>query len=133
MNVRSIGGTIPISQEIIINQESLGLSDGTPGQLKSSLLQQSRSQVKSGQVRLLLVSNADITAIDRREGIHPDRLSVSPQLLYQVKEYLDERRLLGVEILYSQPDYVGVAVQTEVALEWEYNTPMARQSILSHL
>lgn len=32
INVRAIGGTIPISQEMIINQENLGKSDGTPGQ-----------------------------------------------------------------------------------------------------
>ncbi|ACK70160.1 conserved hypothetical protein [Gloeothece citriformis PCC 7424] len=102
-------------------------------QIKSHLLQQSRNSLKSGQVRLLLVSNADTTAIERREGIHPDRLSLSPSLLEQVKDYLERRRLLGVEILYDQPEYVGVAVQTEVTLEPEYNTPIAAPTILANI
>jgi hypothetical protein len=33
----------------------------------------------------------------------------------------------------SQPEYVGVAVQTEVALEPEYNNTIAQQKILSKL
>jgi predicted phage baseplate assembly protein len=75
----------------------------------------------------------DIRAIERRQGIHPDQFSVSPTLLHQIQEYLDERRLLGVEILYDKPNYVGVSVQTEIALEPEYNTSTAQQSVLTEI
>ncbi|HEY9598726.1 MAG TPA: putative baseplate assembly protein, partial [Cyanophyceae cyanobacterium] len=33
----------------------------------------------------------------------------------------------------GQPDYVGVTVQAEVALEPEYNNPLAQQEIISKL
>ncbi|HBL59286.1 MAG TPA: putative baseplate assembly protein [Cyanobacteria bacterium UBA8803] len=88
---------------------------------------------EAGTVRLLLVPQANIDAIEQGLGIDPDLLTLTPQLLDQVRSYLDERRLLGVEVRYSQPDYVGVAVQTEVALEPAYNNLRAQQEILLKL
>lgn len=90
-------------------------------------------QEDAGRVRLLLVPNANTDGIERGEGIDPDVLTLTPQLTERVLSYLDERRLLGVEILCSQPDYVGVAVQTEVALDTAYNNPRAQQEILLKL
>lgn len=87
----------------------------------------------AGRVHLVLVPNANTDGIERGEGIDPDLLTLTPQLIERVLSYLDERRLLGVEVLCSQPDYVGVAVQTEVALEPAYNNPRAQQEILLKL
>jgi hypothetical protein len=50
-----------------------------------------------------------------------------------VSEYLNERRLLGTQVLLSAPEYVGVAVQTEVGLEPEYHSVQAQQEILRSL
>ena len=88
---------------------------------------------EAGRMRLLLVPKPNTEAIERGEGINPDQLHLNPQLIEQVSTYLDERRLLGVDILYEQPEYVGVAVQTEVALESEYKNPLAEQEIRSKL
>ncbi|MCT7948227.1 putative baseplate assembly protein [Ancylothrix sp. C2] len=85
---------------------------------------------QAGRVELLLVPQTNITGIDAGTGIDPDFFNLSPQLTEQVQEYLDERRLLGVQVTCRQPEYVGVAVQTEISLEPEYNNPSARQEIL---
>ncbi|HAC65221.1 MAG TPA: putative baseplate assembly protein, partial [Cyanothece sp. UBA12306] len=116
-------------QALNSNEQEVKLPNNLLNQIKGSLLQQSRSQLTSGQIRLLLISSADVTAIERGEGIDPQQLAVAPSLLKQIQTYLDERRLLGVEVKYDQPDYVGVSVQTEIALDPEYNTPTAKRTI----
>ncbi|MGK7944659.1 MAG: putative baseplate assembly protein [Microcystaceae cyanobacterium] len=120
-------------QALAPDEDQINLPESLLNQIKASLLQQSSSRLQSGQVRLLLVGLADLTAIERRLGIHPDQLSVSSTLLGQIQEYLDERRLLGVEIYYNQPNYVGVSVQTKIALEPEYNTSISKQSLLEQV
>ena len=93
----------------------------------------SLSQDDAGIVRLVLVPQANLDGIQRREGIHPDWFNLNPNIVEQVISYLDERRLLGVEVRCHQAEYVGAAVQTEVALEPEYNNPQAQQEILNQL
>ncbi|MBD2744987.1 putative baseplate assembly protein [Coleofasciculus sp. FACHB-1120] len=88
---------------------------------------------EAGTVRLMLVPQANTDAIARGEGIHPDLFSLSPQLSEQIHAYLNERRLLGVQVRLQAPEYVGVSVQTEVALEPEYNNPRAQEEILLKL
>ncbi|MBH8572459.1 putative baseplate assembly protein [Nostocaceae cyanobacterium CENA369] len=88
------------------------------------------SSKEAGTIRLLVVPAANTDVIARGEGIDPELLSLSPQLRDQIVAYLDERRLLGVQVRLQAPEYVGVAVQTEVALEPEYNNPLAQQEIL---
>ena len=87
---------------------------------------------EAGTVRLLLVPQPpDLKAIGRGEGINPDDLEIEKDspLLKQVSDYLDERRLLGVEVKYNKPNYVGVQVKTEVALEPEYQNPLAQKEL----
>ncbi len=88
---------------------------------------------ESGTVRLLVVPAANTDTIARGEGIEPELFTLSPQLREQITNYLDERRLLGIQIRLQTPEYVGVAVQTEVALESEYKHPSAQQEILGQL
>ncbi|MEC4806331.1 MAG: putative baseplate assembly protein [Jaaginema sp. PMC 1079.18] len=84
-----------------------------------------------GRVRLLLVPQVNTDAIAL--GMNPDQFSLPDSLKYQVSTYLDERRLLGIEVLYDTPQYVGVSVQTEVALEPEYSSIQALQHIQTTL
>lgn len=88
------------------------------------------STTEAGIVKLLVVPAANTDTITRGEGIEPEVLTLSPQLRDQIVAYLDERRLLGVQVRLQTPEYVGVAVQTEVALESEYNNPAAQQEVL---
>lgn len=86
----------------------------------------------AGTVRLLIVPQANRDGIDGG-GIHPDRLTLNSELEVQILSYLEERRLLGVQVQCQQPHYLGVAVQAELALKPEYNNPAAQQEILSEL
>ncbi|WP_414553010.1 putative baseplate assembly protein [Anabaena sp. CCY 0017] len=91
---------------------------------------QATSKADAGTVRLLVIPNANTDAIARGEGMGPEIWALNPQLRNQIMAYLDERRLLGVQVKLQAPEYVGVTVQTEVALEPEYNNPTAQQDIL---
>lgn len=87
----------------------------------------------SGTVRLVIVPQANTDAIAQGEGIAPELFALRPALQEQVSSYLDERRLLGVQVQLQEPEYVGVAVQTEVGLEPAYDNPRAQQEILLNL
>ena len=91
------------------------------------------SNTGAGIVRLVVVPQANTDAITQGVGIAPELFALSPALQEQVLNYLDERRLLGVQVQLQEPEYVGVAVQTEVALEPAYDNPRAQQEILLNL
>jgi len=87
----------------------------------------------AGVVRLLLVPQANTDAIAQGAGIAPELFALRPALQDQVLSYLNQRRLLGVQVQLQEPEYVGVAVQTEVGLEPAYDHPQAQQKILLNL
>lgn len=111
--------------------ETLAL-EGGDGAIARALCMSAMKKEEAGQVRLLLVPQVDTTRI-ATEGISPDKFNLSANLEQKVLSYLDERRLLGVQVTCGQPEYVGVSVQTEVALEPEYNHTAAQQQILLEL
>lgn len=112
--------------------EALTLQAGA-GAVARALCLPALSGGEAGAVRLLIVPDANTDAIVRGEGINPEQFALSPQLQAQIMAYLDERRLLGVPVRLHEPEYTGVAVQTEVALDPEYNNPRAQQEILFKL
>ena len=112
--------------------EYLAIEAGGGGIARSRCLTPKKKE-DAGIVRLLLVPQANTEGIEQGLGIDPDFFKITPQLRDRVSAYLDERRLLGVEVRYQEPMYVGVAVQTEVALEPAYNNPHAQQEILKKL
>lgn len=112
--------------------ETLAIQAGRGAIARSRCLSSTQKE-SAGIVELVLVPQLDLKAIEQGQGIAPENFSLSPPLLAQVLAYLDERRLLGVEIHCREPEYVGVSVQTEIALEPEYNNPGAQQDILHKL
>ncbi|MBW4671315.1 MAG: putative baseplate assembly protein [Cyanomargarita calcarea GSE-NOS-MK-12-04C] len=91
------------------------------------------ASVGGGTVRLIVVPQANTDAIAQGDGIAPELFTLQPALCDQVLSYLDERRLLGVQVQLQEADFVGVSVQTEVALEPAYNNPLAQQEIVLKL
>ncbi len=83
-----------------------------------------------GTVGLMIVPKTNTDAIAYGSGLSPEKFDLSPALQEQVLSYLDDRKLLGVRVQLHQPEYVGVAVQTEIALEPLYDNPLARQEII---
>ena len=110
--------------------ETLAIQAGRGAVARSLCLPANNS---AGKVRLLIVPHTNTDAIATAQGISPEQFAISPQLQEQIQDYLDERRLLGVQVHCSEPEYLGVAVQTQVALEPEYNNPRAQQEILLKL
>ena len=92
-----------------------------------------RRKEDAGIVRLLVVPRLRTESIDQGQGLAPDQFILTPQLSDGVLNYLDERKMLGVQIQLDQPEYVGVCVQTEIALESTYSNPQVQQSIVQQL
>lgn len=90
-----------------------------------------RQQSEGGAVRLLLVPRAETFPLETVGGLAPERLALSPQLRTEVLSYLNDRRLLGIEVKLAEPDYVGVSVQAEVGIDpQQYGTLEARQELV---
>lgn len=84
----------------------------------------------AGTVSLLIVPQANTDTIAQTQGIAPEQFNLSPALQEQVLQYLDERKLLGVQVQLQEPEYVGVSVQTQISLEPAYENTLAREEIL---
>ncbi|MCD8489312.1 MAG: putative baseplate assembly protein [Desertifilum sp.] len=112
--------------------EALALQAGMGAVARTRCLSATERQ-EAGTVRLLIVPQANTDAIAMGMGIHPERFALTPQLQDRILAYLNERRLLGIQVKCIEPNYVGVSVQTEVALEPAYNNPQAQEEILFNL
>ncbi|MFW6358623.1 MAG: putative baseplate assembly protein, partial [Chroococcales cyanobacterium] len=112
--------------------ETLAIEAGQGAIARAVCLQATRPQ-DAGIVRLIVVPQVNLNGISQRVGLAPEQFALNEQLQAQILTYLDERRLLGVQVQCHEPEYVGVSVQTEVALEPEYNNPRAQQQILWEL
>ncbi|NES97044.1 MAG: putative baseplate assembly protein [Desertifilum sp. SIO1I2] len=112
--------------------EALALQAGMGAVARTRCLSATERQ-EAGTVRLLIVPQANTDAIAMGMGIHPERFALTPQLQDRILAYLNERRLLGIQVKCAEPTYVGVSVQTEVALEPAYNNPQAQEEILFNL
>ena len=88
---------------------------------------------QAGTVNLLIVPQANPDGIIQGVGISPEQFDLTPGLRQKILDYLDERRLLGVQVHLQQPEYVGVSVQTEIALEPAYQNPFAEAEIINRL
>lgn len=83
-----------------------------------------------GTVSLMIVPQTNTDGIARGSGLSPDKFDLSPKLQEDILSYLDERKLLGVRLQIQKPEYVGVSVQTGIALEPVYDNPSARDEII---
>ena len=93
----------------------------------------SKRKEDAGIVKLLVVPQVRTESIDEGQGMPPDRFFLPPFLGDHLLNYLDERKMLGVQIQLEQPEYVGVCVQTEIALETNYTNPQMQQEIVKQL
>lgn len=100
---------------------------GSGGAIARSRCLSPQSSEDKGRVKLLLVPAVNTEQLD--QGIEPHLFQLSEPLKQRVASYIDERRLLGVDVSYGEPQYVGVSVQAEVALEPEYQNPRAQSQL----
>jgi predicted phage baseplate assembly protein len=112
--------------------ETLALQGGQGAIARARCLPTTHKE-QAGTVELVLVPQLAVQRITEGYGTSPAELSRTPALIESTLAYLDDRRLLGVEVRCREPDYVGVAVHIEVALEPEYREPLAQQHIRTSL
>ncbi|AKG20486.1 putative baseplate assembly protein [Calothrix sp. 336/3] len=113
--------------------ETLALQGGKGAIARAYCPPRSNNETSRGVVDLLIVPQANTDSIFYGEGINPQQFALNLSLKTQLLNYLDERRLLGVEVRLQEPEYVGVAVQAEVGLYPEYSNRQAQQSVLQKL
>ncbi|MEO1427796.1 MAG: putative baseplate assembly protein [Cyanobacteria bacterium J06633_8] len=106
---------------------------GSEGRVARAHCLSSKKDSEAGKVRLLIVPQANTDGIFRGEGLRAEQLILTPDLKDQIKAYLDERRLLGVQVSLEEPEYVGVSIRAEVALEPQYNNFRAQEDIIEKL
>lgn len=88
---------------------------------------------EAGTVTIIVVPAANTEAIERGEGIPPARFEINLDLEEKIRNYLDNRKLLGVQIRLRGADYTGVSVQTQVGLEPTYSNPQAQEILRRQL
>ena len=81
-----------------------------------------------GTVEVLIVPQA---AVGGR--ITPQTLQPPPELIEEVKKYLDERRLLATNLVVDSPVYVGVAVEATVVIHRHASAERVQQQIVERL
>jgi predicted phage baseplate assembly protein len=112
--------------------EALTLKGGGGAVARSQCLPMSTNQ-PAGSISVCVVPQSNTDLIDLCQGIAPERFSLNSALREQVLHYLDERRLLGIQVQLQQANYIGVSVQAEVTLEHTYNNPVAQAEIIRKL
>jgi predicted phage baseplate assembly protein len=94
------------------------------------------SKRDAGKVYLLLVPQVELATniSSPKQGINPEEhLMLDLPLKQQVEAYLNERKIIGVQVLLQEPEYIRVSIQAEVALEPQYNHAKAQGEVLSQI
>jgi predicted phage baseplate assembly protein len=112
--------------------ETLTLEAGKGAIAKALCLSATTTQ-EAGTVSILVVPRADIEAIERGDGLPPDAFQLPASLEEQILAYLNQRKLLGVQVRLNEPNYVGVAVETQIGLEPAYQNSQAQAIMRSQL
>ena len=103
---------------------------GSDGAIARALTLPMSAERAAGSVSVCVVPQANTDLIDLGRGIAPDNFDLNSALRERVLHYLEERRLLGIQVQLQQPNYVGVSVQAEITLEPTYNNPSAQAEIV---
>ena len=82
-----------------------------------------------GVVFLLVVPMISTT----EERIPPEQLELSQELKQEVKNYLDERRLLTSLLVVSEPKYFWISVDAKVKVKAKYNPGQVAEEITKEL
>lgn len=86
------------------------------------------SSVPPGTVELLIVPLVPPDHARTIESLQPP-----PELLESVREYLDERRILGTQLVVDGPAYVGVSVEASILVQRHRNGDEVRANVASRI
>ena len=86
------------------------------------------SSVPPGTIELLIVPLVPPDHARTIEALQPP-----PELLEEVREYLDERRLLGTQLVVDGPAYVGVSVEASILVQRHRNSDDVRAVVAERI
>lgn len=86
------------------------------------------SSVPPGTVELLIVPLVPADHARTIESLQPP-----PELLESVREYLDERRILGTQLVVDGPAYVGVSVEASILVQRHRNGDEVRANVAARI
>jgi len=86
------------------------------------------SSVPPGTVELLIVPLVPPDHARTIESLQPP-----PELLEEVREYLDERRLLGTQLVVDGPAYVGVSIEASILVQRHRNSDEVRATVAQRI
>jgi predicted phage baseplate assembly protein len=86
------------------------------------------SSVPPGTVELLIVPLVPPDHARTIEALQPP-----PELLEDVRNYLDERRLLGTQLVVDGPAYVGVSVEASILVQRHRNSDEVRATVAQRI
>lgn len=86
------------------------------------------SSVPPGTVELLIVPLLPPDYPRTIETLQPE-----PELLQEVRDYLDERRLLGTQLVVDGPAYVGVSVEATILVQRHRNSDEVRATVAQRI
>jgi predicted phage baseplate assembly protein len=86
------------------------------------------SSVPPGTVELLIVPLVPPDHPRTLESLQPP-----PELLETVREYLDERRILGTQLVVDGPAYVGVSVEASILVQRHRNGDEVRANVATRI
>jgi len=91
-------------------------------------LEGSGSSVPPGTVELLIVP---LVPPDHPRTI--ESLQPRPELLEAVREYLDDRRLLGTQLVVDGPGYVGVSIEATILVQRHRSSDEVRANVAARI
>jgi predicted phage baseplate assembly protein len=86
-----------------------------------------------GTITILVVRTPSVQRLDYSQGIHPDLFKLDSDLETELLDYLNQRKLLGVQIRLAEPEYAGVSAELQVGIAPQYNTGEGRELLQKQL
>jgi predicted phage baseplate assembly protein len=86
------------------------------------------SSVPPGTVELLIVPTVPPDQERTLQSLQPD-----PELLEEIRQYLDERRMLGTHLAVDGPAYVGVSVDATLVVQRNANPERVRSEVAARI
>ncbi|MGE5595251.1 MAG: putative baseplate assembly protein [Hyphomicrobiales bacterium] len=90
---------------------------------------QSRTDGVSGSVPPGTVELLILPVIPADLQRTPQNLAPDPDLLEEVRSYLDERRMVGTQLVVDGPAYIGVSVETTIVLQRGASSEQVRAAV----
>ncbi|MDO8352092.1 MAG: baseplate J/gp47 family protein, partial [Aestuariivirga sp.] len=68
-----------------------------------------------------------------KDNVQPRAMAAPPELVEEVRAFLDERRLLGTQLVVDGPAYVGVSVEASIVVQRHHSGEQVRNAVADRI